>query len=174
MKIVGICGKGGSGKDTVADVLVGYGARKLSFAGPLKAMLATIGIHEPATREEKEAINPLWGFSYRQAAQTLGTEWGRSLRPDLWVWITAKALEHQAEHIVFSDVRFENEADVIRKAGGVIWHIKGRQSTVAADLSNHASEKGIALKNGDTVYYNTGSLQDLDRWVAHLWEQVPA
>ncbi len=77
MLLIGFAGPAGSGKDTGADYLAEkYSLERASFAQPLKAMLTTIGIVEPPSREAKEAEMPEWGFSYRQAAQKLGTEWG--------------------------------------------------------------------------------------------------
>ena len=63
MKVIGLHGKAGSGKDTVADYLVAnHGFEKISFATTLKAMLAAGGFTEPANRDDKEPL--VGGFDF--------------------------------------------------------------------------------------------------------------
>lgn len=142
--IIGIAGPAGAGKDTVADFLVAnYGFTKVSWAGPLKAGLAAMGFPEPADREMKEHQIPGFDFSWRQAAQTLGTEWGRALDPDIWVKLVGDQLRAEpGRNWVISDVRFENEAAMVRSLGGFILGLVGRSSDLGA-ASSHASEAGL-------------------------------
>lgn len=162
MQLIGIAGRAGAGKDTIADYLVReHRFLKLSFAGPLKAMLAVIDMPEPADRALKEQPVPGFDFSWREAAQTLGTEFGRGLDPDIWVKVMEKKLRHFADdaRIVFSDVRFENEAAMIRKLCGRVLHVTGR----AADLginAGHVSEVGLRIDSTDALIDNSGNLSD--------------
>lgn len=159
MKVVGLHGKAGSGKDTVADYLVAnHGYEKISFATTLKAMLAAGGFPEPVNRDDKESLVAGFDFSWREAAQTLGTEWGRLLDKDIWIKTTEKILKPDGKY-VFSDVRFNNEAEMIRKHGK-IWHIEGR-AVHLGEMAYHASESGINKTEYDTYLYNDGSLNDL-------------
>jgi hypothetical protein len=156
--LIGFSGKAGSGKDTSADYLVHrFGFTKMSFAGPLKAMLATAGFPEPADRALKEAQIPGFDFSWREAAQKLGTEWGRALDPDIWLKVMAKQLE-LANHtnVCLSDVRFENEAALIRSLGGTVVHIGGKSVNLGANAT-HASEAGVMAANGDYLLDNSES-----------------
>lgn len=156
--IVGIAGPAGSGKDTVADYLVQHhGFTKISWAGPLKAGLAAMGFPEPANRDQKEQPIEGFDFSWREAAQRLGTEFGRFLDPDIWVKLVGKQLlEDPSRNWVISDVRFENEAALIRAQGGRILRLEGR----AADLGGaggHASEKPLVLQHDDLLLWNESS-----------------
>ena len=73
--LVGIAGAAGSGKDTVGDWFVKrFDFQKLAIASTLKAGLAAMGLPEPASRELKEVNIPGFDFSWRHAAQKLGTE----------------------------------------------------------------------------------------------------
>lgn len=156
--LVGITGPAGVGKDTLAGFL-GYPTD--SFASTLKIMLAAAGLPEPATREEKEAVVPGLGFSWRQAAQHLGTAWGRMLNQDLWVLLLLQRAKASGFDIItVTDVRFENEASLIRQCG-VLCHLKGRETTVSGEAARHVSEVGILQESGDYCILNSGNLADL-------------
>ncbi len=83
LRLIGVTGPAGAGKDTVGHYLhTDYGFMAFAFASPLKQGLAAMGMPEPSSRELKEQAVPGFEFPWRQAAQTLGTEWGRGLDPD--------------------------------------------------------------------------------------------
>ena len=163
--IIGIAGPAGAGKDTVADFLVShYNFTKLAFAGPLKEMLAAGGFPEPV-RELKEAKIEGFDFTWRQAAQQLGTEFGRALDPDIWTKIIDRRIDvlaEQRKRVVISDVRFENEAVLIRKRGGYIIHMVNRRSDLGG-AGGHASEAGVRSGPGDASMCNDGTIEDLYR-----------
>jgi hypothetical protein len=167
MILVGITGKAGAGKDTIADYLVReHGFTKLSFAGPLKAMLAAAGMPEPADRAVKELPVEGFDFTWREAAQKLGTEWGRGLDPDIWAKVVEQQIETLAgewrpslSRFVLSDVRFENEAAMIRRLGGKVLHVTGRAVELGAN-AGHASEAGVAFAGGDIEINNSGDLAE--------------
>lgn len=163
MFILGITGKAGAGKDTVGKYIADkLGWERAAFAEPLKMMLAAIDIVEPP-RELKEEIMPAWGFSYRRAAQLLGTEWGRALSPagDIWVNIMHQRIVNAQSvgmpGFVITDVRFDNEVALIARLGGTLLHIEGRNY----EVTEHKSEQGIPFTLGDYKIFNDGSLEQL-------------
>jgi dephospho-CoA kinase len=162
MILAGITGKAGAGKDTVADYLVReHGFLKLSFAGPLKEMLEVAGLPEPTDRAAKELLIEGFSFTWREAAQRLGTEWGRGLDPEIWVKVMEMKLQSmRIPRVVFSDVRFENEAAMIRRLGGKVLHVTGRAAELGAN-ARHASEAGIAFRAGDHVIVNDSTIEAL-------------
>jgi len=90
MRLIGLTGPAGSGKDTVARLLCEqHGFVQMAFADPLRAMLkAGLGLtdEELHRRDLKEAPLEWLGKSPRQLLQTLGTEWGRQhVHPHLWL-----------------------------------------------------------------------------------------
>jgi len=90
MRLIGLTGPAGSGKDTVARLLCEqHGFVQIAFADPLRAMLkAGLGLTDEHfnNREDKEAPLEWLGKSPRQLLQTLGTEWGRrQVHPHLWL-----------------------------------------------------------------------------------------
>jgi ribose 1,5-bisphosphokinase PhnN len=166
--LIGLAGPAGAGKDTVADYLVEkHSFQKLSFAGPLKAMLAAGGMPEPQDRALKELAIPGFDFSWRQAAQSLGTEWGRELDPDLWIKLVEKriasidnVLSSRGSRIVLSDVRFVNEAEMINRMGGSVVHILGRQADLGLAAS-HVSEAKLMIEDQDLIIDNRGDIEQL-------------
>ncbi len=103
-------------------------------------------------------------LSPRVMLQTLGTEWGRTIRDDLWISHAIKTsekllwgdltynpayglVENPGEGpppgVILSDVRFHNELEHIRKANGFLIRIK-RPATDdqanATGVDGHASE----------------------------------
>lgn len=172
--LLGLCGPAGVGKDTTAAILKDKGFHHTSFALPLYQALEVLGIAAPKTREEKEAIIPGRTYSWRVAAQTLGTEWARNLSPSFWIDLAKSRYMDlpRSTNCVISDVRFEEEASWIRSECGRIVHIIGRETTIVGDTANHASEKGVIAKPGDYVLSNSGSLELLEVRVATMLQEL--
>lgn len=174
MKLIGLTGPAGSGKDSVADVLCrDHGFVRYEFARPLKAMLAAIGV-DANDRATKELPHPLFGKSPRRMAQTLGTEWMRELvNANGWLLLAGEFIrshEWSADRhlgdarIVITDCRFQNEAAFIAERDGVIWHI---DRPGVAPVAAHSSEDGLERLPGDLVIPNRGTLDDLAVLVAN-------
>lgn len=100
--IIAISGKFCSGKDTIADWLVGnYGFRKVGFADKLKGVAADL-----FGMKEKD----------RSLLQALG-EGMRQIRPSVWVDYVLHNIQPD-EDVVINDVRYLNELKLIQAASG--------------------------------------------------------
>lgn len=164
--LIGLAGPAGVGKDTAAAHLrAAHSFRQIAFADPIRAMLQAALPLEPKDFEHgrKEEILPEIGKSPRQLMQSLGTEWGRNLvHPEIWVRLAEDTV--LAEHVtlgrslVISDVRMENEAEMIRRHGGVIVHLRRK---AAARVAAHSSETGIAVYSSDWTIHNDGRPEGL-------------
>lgn len=159
-------------------------AVQVALADPMKVFMHQVydmpfltlwGPSEYRNQDTANGVNP------RKALQQLGTEWGRAMWEGTWVaagirfaqellgrqhikkpkdahtfapnWVIEKH-----DLVVFSDIRFQNEVDMIHEAGGKVWRIR-REDADAATVA-HASEVQD-LTGVDWDLHNTGTLTDL-------------
>lgn len=185
MKLIGLAGYAGAGKDTVADYLVQqYNFEQYAFAQPikegLKAMFGLTDQHFNDRSLKEYPVEP-YGVSPRQMAQWLGTEFGRHLIGQN-VWIQAAQGRWDAMHfeiaetfdrlpagLVVSDVRFEDEARWVRENGGEIWLIYRPNKSAVAE---HISENGFDLEPNDRIIPNMKTIDDLHKTVDFIMEQM--
>lgn len=159
MRLIGIAGQARSGKDTLASHLLANldDWSRASFADPLKSMLTAIGVD--CSDDAKAAIDDCFGVTPRHMMQTLGTEWGRHLI-DNDIWVKAFARLNAGKCVIVPDVRFENEANLVREHG-ILIHLVGRGGIGGA----HVSENPIDFKEGDIVIDNSLDLDWLQAQV---------
>lgn len=160
--IIGICGAAGAGKDTVALRLNGHGFFRVAFADPLYEMVSAmtgLSVAELSDRDAKEREIDWLGVSPRRLLQSLGTEWGRQhVSEDVWIRLALRTAR-VASRAVIPDVRFDNEAQAIRAAGGSVWRVvRPGVSCLDPSTAQHASERGIAPELIDDVILNDGDI----------------
>lgn len=179
-QIIALAGKAGSGKNAVAEILKYEIAdcATLAFADRLKwglAQMCDVNLND-MSRAEKEAPVPhlagLGEITPRHLAQTLGTEWGRSIHPDLWVHLLALDIAQTTAPVaIITDCRFPNEVAWVKSQGGVIWWI---ERDGIAPVRPHASENAIGPQDCDRTILNLGTLDDLADTVTRAFEQLEA
>lgn len=202
MIIIGLTGYSGSGKDAVADILVEeYGFTKMSFAAPLKAMLRRLDpiighdlyagccaecSDQPEVTEVRLSDALKFGFDddslkyspwaeeVRDLWQRLATDCIREEDEDFFVSLAELQIEiSPAERIVFTDVRFENEAEMIyaQESENIhtsLWKIH-RPGVTAGD---HVSEQMAGLLGEQVTIINDGEIGDLEEPVALAMDLV--
>ena len=175
MKLIGLTGRAGCGKDTVARFLCeAHSFVQIALADPLRdGIKAMLGIADEQLQDRalKEAPIDWLGRSPRELLQTLGTEWGREyVAADLWLRVAARRIDRikasppclHVAGIVVSDIRFENEADWLREQGGQVWHIKRKTGNqLDSQAAAHSSEQRILSKAAEPRIYNFGTLDNL-------------
>lgn len=160
-----------SGKSTIAHALNGLGYRTIKFAGILKDMIRTMllgaGIpydtvermiegdlkEKPITFPNGRTVTP------RVLMQTLGTEWGRGINPDLWADLTISKATGASGKVIIDDMRFPNEFDAVKKAGGVT--ILVTRPGVVRPANCHPSEGQLDNHPFDWTVVNDGSVDQL-------------
>lgn len=172
--IIGLAGIAGSGKDTVANIIVQSDPRycRVALADPVRRhCISLYGLDHNkliADYEYKETIIPRWGLSPRQILQRYGTEVCRAIHPDTWVRYLFECI-HQSNffHFVVPDVRFRNEVDAIGRGGGQVWWVE-RPGAGSDTGAAHISENSVCATDCDSVLINGGTIHDLGRAVAGL------
>lgn len=161
-----------SGKTFTAGILTQQGYYSMSFAEPIKRMAVEFIMSFGYTKDQ--ALKFAWVDKEREISeikatpryilQTLGTEWGRKcLSSELWtncmMHRIASYLKKENCGIVIDDVRFINEAEMIKEMGGEVWMIV-RPSAV--NLTEHESEGGLDTWGlFDRVIVNDGTIADM-------------
>ena len=172
LPIIGLAGRKGAGKDTAASLIQQHmrGWERIAFADPIRAALSAMlegfnfGYHLTPERKE-QPIPGLHGQSARSLAQTLGTEWGRDcVHPDLWITLAMRQLDIaeqcDATGAVITDVRFPNEAKVIRASGGRVWWIEPNDR-LPGTTDAHRSESSLSVHDIDRCIPNDTDIGDL-------------
>lgn len=170
--LIGICGAKRAGKNTLADALaVNLSLDHVSFAGPLRSFVADILGENLATLEavKETPISWLDGVTPRQMMQTIGTEWGRMMiHPELWLRSLLRRIPPSGA--VISDVRFENEAKLIKDHGGVLIRVI-RAGTGTGDA--HISETPVPEQYVDYTATNNGAPDEMvDQVLAYLEQRM--
>ncbi|KTB97352.1 deoxynucleotide monophosphate kinase family protein [Pseudomonas sp. ICMP 10191] len=177
--LIGLTGPARSGKTTAASHLAhDHGFECYAFADPLREGIMAIFNLSPDDFEGDKKEQPIdWlGRSPRQLMQLLGTEWGRHMiSANLWVDLAEQNLDclsavfDGVPGFVVSDVRFENEADFIRKRGGTVIHLYRPD---AAEVNPHISEAGVSVHPDDLVLTNDSGLQELYGALDELYRAI--
>ena len=88
--------------------------------------------------------------------QLVGTEFGRNMiHPDIWAISLIE--RNKNNNVIVSDVRFQNEANIIKDNGGFLIRIKRSISST----SNHISEIENYLIKEDEVIDNNSTIEEL-------------
>jgi hypothetical protein len=172
--IVGLVGWIGSGKGTIADILVDrHDFFKESYANSLKDACSIIfgwnremlEGNTPESRAWREQPDVWWSeklgrkFSPRLALQLMGTEAGRDVfHPDLWVHTVMRRCEQAPwNNYVIADVRFPNEIDAIVKSGGKVIRVRRGDDPEWYDLAlecNQHNQQEIMRNAYPEVHYS--------------------
>lgn len=183
MKVIGLCGAAGAGKDTVASMMHGY--RAIAFADKLREEVAeAFGVdvdwlRDPAVKdvaqwqmallhcEDSSFTQSVFGATWwqsnapRQILQWWG-DWRASQDLDCFVKAARSRMVWGEPHVL-TDVRFANEAALVREMGGEIWQIV--RPGVVAGGTGHKSDNDGSQFAPDRVIVNDGGLEDLQRCV---------
>ena len=186
--IIGISGRMGSGKDTVAKMIQEIDAKYRGeeksiweikkYASALKKIASILtGVPEtmfeiPEFKEKNMPEN--WrntnGYlmTYREFLQRLGTEAVRNnIHHNAWVNALMSSCTYKDNWII-TDVRFQNEMDAIKKKNGIIIRVIRPDQE---HKSYHISENALDSENFDFVIENEGGLTELRNKVEQfMWK----
>jgi hypothetical protein len=175
IKVIGLSGKAGSGKDFIASRIITpkYGYVPFSIAWHVKANLVGKGV---LTYEEAFITKPPHA---RHLLQQEATESGRDVYgPDMWLraadsWMRTIYESWGIQRFVLPDVRFPNEVEYIKKMGGRVFRIvaptRVAQSPLSEEAKQHYSEVALddyPLDKFDGIIHN--DIGQEDNLVSHI------
>jgi hypothetical protein len=165
--VIGIGGQKRAGKNTMAEYMatnlrhLGYKVGMRSFASPIKEMLQhlfrmEVPIDTFISDDHKQAlveISPTRSLSVRTLLQVIGTDCFRNkIDPNFWVYRALNSIKDSSDDIIiFTDVRFENEVDVIHNMGGMTIYLE--RMGYEGDVDLHASEMELQRIRGKFTWY---------------------
>lgn len=157
MTLIGLTGYAGSGKDTVASILVEqHGFKRYAFADKLRELCLAVdpeifigssATHGDITWRLGDLVGT-YGWDHvkrtypevREMLQRVGVWHRENVSPDFWVNLLHDQMsaEGHPEHVVITDVRFENESDYVRRNCG---HVVRINRLGVGPVNGHESEK---------------------------------
>lgn len=191
MKVLGLAGLKGSGKDAFADRLsfalqqLGVWCLRKAFADALKQTLQTafqFSDHQLTDPIAKETVDPRWGVSPRQAMRAIGEGFRTGISPDFWVKrldITVRTftdINFKPACLLVTDVRNDIEADWVKRQGKLIL-VSRPQSRFDGHSTEEMGTRPASFF--DYVVHNNASLVDLTDRANELaqallpWLQAP-
>lgn len=161
-KLIGLAGKKGAGKDTLAESLGDAMAQRFAFADELKETVHTL-FDIPrellwGTQEEKEyrtsVRHPIemHKMNVREVLQVFGTDVCRMMDNRVWINSLMDTLWKEADPDkvqIITDVRFTNELDFIQEQGGIVVYL-----TRGVTGDSHVSENIITPSDCDFTIDN--------------------
>ena len=165
--IIGLTGYAQSGKDTLASILVEkYGYSRIAFADKIRDFLYGINpmVACSPTGYLQDLVNLVGWDKAKQEPQVrrLLQDLGISARDliDENIWVTAALGNVDSDQrVVVTDVRFENEARMIKIMGGQLWRVK---RIGVGPVNDHVSESELDGYKMDQIFLNNGTLGDLE------------
>lgn len=170
MTLIALTGKKQSGKNTVASIISKLvqprKVHELAFADPLKdEVCKAMNI----TRSYLEAHKS----NFRLILQGWGTDYRRQLCDDRY-WLSKFMLRLSGidnasnPMVIVTDVRFKNEAELIRNINGIIIGIQKVDRTNSSIDDSHSSETELHNIKCDEIIYNNGTFEQLKQQVAKM------
>ena len=175
--LIGLSGRRGSGKDTVAYLLQQLQPERIwqirSFGDSIKSVCAALTGESVApyyTQKGKAERVPAFRRTRGEMLQQVGQAL-RAWEPRVWVDAFFAGLPPDA-CVLVPDVRFANEADPIRARGGLLLRVEGDPLHQRGDGTrddDHPSETALDdYPHFAATLRNTGSREDLTRQVRAL------
>lgn len=170
--LVGICGKAGSGKDTVGNYLVeNYGFKKIALADPIKRIVKDVFVlddHTVYDRVAREQPLKQWdSWSVRKLLQFVGTELFRDKIDDaIWVKSLWYRIKDSPDNYVVSDLRFRNELKFFEDNVGKDF------VSIKVIRPGHNGNVGIVGHASEAYDLETEFKVDNDKDFAHLHLQI--
>jgi hypothetical protein len=195
-RIIAFGGRKESGKSELAKICAQFGYKRVSFALPLKQLIATLIHRDISEINALKTVKMDWSFTeddiavmhdvtnipidilrekmlnrtfenVRELLQYIGTDVIRAYHNDWHVEQIAKMIDNDEKYVI-DDVRFPNEKKMIEELGGTCWFVVRPKID---NVSNHESETSVSWKDFDNVIINDETRDDLIKnWLMIMTE----
>ena len=167
--IIGIHGKAGHGKDTIASMIqstVGSDSSVIvAFATPIKSVceyLFDFTQEDMSSQEgKKKIVDTSYGYTIREILQKVGTESFRDvISPTIWTDFISryiKSLPEQVKYVLIPDTRFINECEFVKENDGLLFKVVNPR--VKPIEGGHISEADLDFPMDATVINNGGLIE---------------
>jgi hypothetical protein len=151
-RLLGLHGRAGAGKSTIARVMVEDGsAALLHFATPIKSMARAIGLTEAQVNgvDKDKPCELLIGVTPRQFLQDLGAHMRATYGADVvagWTMMHVDRLLAHGLDVIIDDVRLPTEAAAVWERQGIVIELTGRD---ALDLDSSVASAVTELPLDD-------------------------
>lgn len=141
---IGFTGFAGAGKDSASNAIFNTDVRytRRAFADAIKSIAKSVG----------------WDGEKDLRGRTLLQNIGMCVRdydPDAWIKVIERKLPQTAgtAPVLWTDVRFENEAEFVKQRGGIIIEVRrqGHMHTLHPSEINHLRIKADYIVNNDST-----------------------
>lgn len=199
-RLIGISGKSGSGKSLLAELLQRNDEeyKIVNFADKLKEVCSLLSglsmdsfnsqrskkLHMPTVWDKHKSPTPAYNevdkMTIRQFMQRVGTDALRdNVHEDIWtnaLFADYHPLELTGKHPkwIIADVRFPNEAETIKRHGGIIIRIS-REQQIQRPLCEQYHPSEVSLDNYSGFgyrIYNDGTKKDLEDMARKCMETI--
>lgn len=163
--LIGISGKMGSGKSTVAHML----QAAFQASGKVEILSMASPLYKAQNLLYTQYSLTLEGDKDRDLLIAVG-QWGRDKHPDFWVEQFAKQIvKSKADVIICDDIRFKNEADFF-KSKGLLFRLEGEQrgENVDEDKSSNITETALDDYEFDNIITNDKSPAEMCGEIANV------
>lgn len=106
-----------------------------------------------------------WKISPRKAYQLFGTEFARThIRDTIWLDLAKDS------DVIWTDVRFNNEAEYLKSKGGILIEIVAERETTKEN--SHSSEAGVDESYISITIDNNGTKKKLEKEAEKVWKAI--
>lgn len=173
----------GCGKDTVTLMIMralekaGVVIRHKKFATPIReivSILTGVPTSVTETTEGKAIFIPKAGKTIGKLLQDIGSAMKQAGHDE--VWIDAAFVGIDKDNVIFSDVRFPKELQVVKERNGIVIEVRREGgpeiNPLAGRSSLHESETALRGCEVDFVIENNGTVEELEEKVNAFVEQI--
>lgn len=185
-----ICGRAGSGKNTIGDMIIkefsdkyAYKHRQIAFADPVKDIARIMFPHAPerywtgASEYRNSFIDHAFKHNQpltaRQLLIDIGSNLGRGYDSNIWINVLDYRLSTYSkdEVLVLTDCRFINEHNFLKSKGFTLIKVQRPSCSKIEHVSETELER-IPNYQFDYIIDNNGSLSDLHKNVINMLNSV--